>query len=60
MIKRAKIKELAKKQGKKLSEKAEAEIDKLLEKNAEEIVKRASRKASFSGRKIIMKEDLED
>jgi histone H3/H4 len=59
VINKNKIAELIRKNGKKPSKEALSLIDKILSKNAQEIIERAKRKADFSGRKIILAEDLE-
>lgn len=59
MIHKNKIKGLAKNMGKKLSKEAIIEINKILEGESKRILEKAERKASFAGRKIILKKDLE-
>ena len=59
MIQKNKIKILAKNRGKKISAEAILEIDKILEKESDRLLEKAERKASFAGRKIILKKDLD-
>ena len=53
-----KIREIAKKDDKKLSKKAIKKINSMLEEKAEDIIRKAARKADFSGRKTIKQEDI--
>lgn len=59
MIQKNKIKKLANTKGKKLSREAILEINKIIKRETENILEKAERKASFAGRKIILKKDLE-
>ena len=58
MITRKLIKEIAKKNKKKLSKKAIAKINKILEEKLKIIVLKSSRNADFSGRIIINENDV--
>ncbi len=53
-----KIKELARKNRKKISKEAIKEINKILIEKASDIVRKASRNSDFFGRKTIKKEDI--
>lgn len=59
MIQKNKIKQLANNKGKKLSKEAILEIDRIIEEESKRLIEKAQRKASFAGRKIILKKDLE-
>lgn len=60
MISSKKIKQLVKKENKKIGKKSLDKIEGILEKKAGEIIKNAIKKADFFGRKIIKIEDISD
>ena len=60
MINKNKLKALIRKIGKRPSKEAVEKINKLLDQKAKEIINRAKRKTDFSGRKTIIKEDIEE
>jgi len=59
MIQKNKIKKMANSNGKKLSKEAIIEINRILEEESKKLIEKAQRKASFAGRKVILKKDLE-
>lgn len=59
MVSKKIIKELAKKENKKIGHKAIEKIEKILIGKVEEILKTAARQADFGGRGIIKGEDVE-
>ena len=59
MISIAKIRDIATKEKKKISRKAINKINQIIEENLRKIIRKASRNADFSGRKIIKEEDIE-
>jgi len=60
MINKNKLKKAIRKIGKRPSKEAIEKINKILESNAREIINKAKRRADFSGRKTIIKEDIEE
>ena len=58
MISVKKIKELARKENKKIGKKAIEKLNKYLKQKTKEILKNSARNADFSGRKIIKQEDV--
>ena len=60
MINKNKLKALIRKIGKRPSKEAVEKINKLLGQKANAIINRAKRKADFSGRKTIIKKDIEE
>ena len=57
MIKKKNVREIAEKYKKKVSKKVLVKIDDIIKEKIEEIINKASRKANFSGRKIILEEE---
>lgn len=54
----SKIKEIARKEGKRISKSAIKKINKILEDKVREIIKKAVRNADFAGRKTIKEKDI--
>ncbi len=60
MISQKKIREIARKENRKISKKAINKVQTILEKRAIELITKAKRNADFSGRNVIKDSDIED